>query len=74
MHNFMKPYDVTSTLTQLTGKSQISIEWFEVYAATRHAIIMSRINERSVHFGESEWTEDVDAAIPHRDYLWSRIR
>ena len=74
MPNFMKSDDVTSTFTELTGKSPISIEWFEVYAATRHAIIMSRINDRSVHFGESEWTEDVDAAIPHRDYLWSKIR
>ena len=74
MPNFMKSDDVTSTFTELTGKSPINIEWFEVYAATRHAIIMSRINDRSVHYGESEWTEDEAAAIPHRDYLWSKIR
>ena len=74
MPNFMTSSDVTSTFAELTDIIPKNIEWFEIYAATRHAIIMSRINDRSVHFGESEWTEDVDSAIPHRDYLWSRIR
>ena len=74
MPNFMMSSDVTSTFEELTGIIPENIEWFEIYAATRHAIIMSRINDRSVHFGESEWTKDVDSAIPHRDYLWSRIR
>ena len=74
MPQFMTSEDVTSKFTELTGITPKNIEWYEIYAATRHAIIMSRINDRSVHFGESEWTNDVDSAIPHRDYLWSRIR
>jgi aminoglycoside phosphotransferase (APT) family kinase protein len=74
MPNFMMSSDVTSKFEELTGIIPENIEWFEIYAATRHAIIMSRINDRSVHFGESEWTKDVDSSIPHRDYLWSRIR
>ena len=74
MPKFMTSRDVTSKFTDLTGIVPKNIDWFEIYAATRHAIIMSRINDRSVHFGESEWTDDVDSAIPHRDYLWSRIQ
>ncbi len=74
MPKFMTSRDVTSKFTKLTGIVPKNIDWFEIYAAPRHAIIMSRINDRSVHFGESEWTDDVDSSIPHRDYLWSRIQ
>ena len=37
-----------------------------VYASTRHAIIMSRIGRRGIHFGEAEMPADVDDLIPHR--------
>jgi hypothetical protein len=30
---------------------------------------MARIQARSVHFGQSEWTDDVDAPIIHRDQI-----
>jgi hypothetical protein len=30
---------------------------------------MARIHARRVHFGEVEWSEDVDAVIPHRETL-----
>ena len=60
MPKFMASMDVTSKFTELTGSVPKNIDWFEIYAATRHAIIMSRINDRSVHLvnlnGQTMWT------------------
>ncbi len=51
------------------------MHWFEVYDATRHAIIMSRITDRMVRFGDLDaWPDDVDEAIRHRDLLRAMIQ
>lgn len=73
MPEFMHPEKVSNHYSEITGKTPNDLLWFEIYAGMRHAIIMSRINDRSVHFGEAEWTDDVDSAIPHRDLLWSMM-
>ena len=43
-----------------------NLEFFEVYAALRHAIVMSRGHERSVGFGQAVWPDDPDEVIYHR--------
>ena len=53
----------------LTGHEPRDLRFYQVYAALRHAIIMSRIRARQVHFGEDEWPADADEAIPHRATL-----
>ena len=73
MPDFMHSEKVSNYYSQITGKTSNDLRWFEIYAGMRHAIIMSRINDRSVHFGETEWTDDVDSSIPHRDLLWSMM-
>ena len=73
MPQFMNSEKVSTYFTEITGKIPEDLLWFEIYAGMRHAIIMSRINDRSVHFGEAEWTDDVDSAIPHRNLLWSMM-
>ena len=73
MPKFMNSEKVSKIYEELTGEKPQDLRWFEIYAGMRHAIIMSRINDRSVRFGEAEWTEDVDSVIPHRDLLWSMM-
>ncbi len=66
---FMLADDVTSTYESLSGRTVDNLAWFEAYAALRHAVVMTRVTARSVHFGEAEWPNDIDAAIPHRAIL-----
>jgi len=72
--DFMKAETVKDIYKEQTGHTSKDLRWFMVYAGLRHAIIMSRINDRSVRFGQAIWTEDVDDAIPHSNLLWSMIR
>jgi aminoglycoside phosphotransferase (APT) family kinase protein len=66
MPDFLRRDDVIATYEARSGRTVQNFEWFEVYAALRHALVMVRVRERSVHFGEGEWSDDVDEAIPHR--------
>ena len=69
--DFMMPETVREIFRDQTGHLPQDLHWFMVYAGLRHAIIMSRINDRSVHFGQAAWTKDVDEVIPHRNLLWA---
>jgi aminoglycoside phosphotransferase (APT) family kinase protein len=71
--DFMRRDDVVATYCARSGSTVEDLHWFEVYAATRHAVIMSRIRDRSVRFGEATWPDDIDEAIPHRALLRSMI-
>jgi aminoglycoside phosphotransferase (APT) family kinase protein len=66
---FMLASDVTSTYEELSGRTVNNLAWFETYAALRHAVVMTRVTTRSVHFGEAEWPDDIDSVIPHRAVL-----
>lgn len=67
---FMQHDDMRRAYEQRSGKEVGSLHWFEVYAALRHAIIMSRIQDRMIHFGQRDgWPDDVDEVIPHRNLL-----
>jgi len=69
MPDFLCRDDVVATYEAVSGRAVNNLEWFEVYAALRHGMIMTRVIERSVHFGEAEWPDDLDAVIPHRHVL-----
>ena len=69
MPDFLRRDDVVTTYEAQSGRKVQNLEWFEVYAALRHAMIMARVTERSVHFGQAEWPDDLDAVIPHRHVL-----
>ena len=73
MPSFMRRADVAATYEARRGVRLRDLHWYEVFAATRHAIIMSRIRDRQVRFGEAEWPDDVDEAIPHRELLRSML-
>ncbi|MCP4038967.1 MAG: phosphotransferase family protein, partial [bacterium] len=58
-----------ATYQARTGKKIQHLDWYQVYAALRHAIVMARVHARSVHFGQAQWPEDIDSVIYHRPTL-----
>lgn len=61
--------DVAARYEQSSGIAPLDLGWFEVYAAYRHGVIMVRVHDRQVHFGEVQPVEDPDAAVMHRTRL-----
>ena len=70
---FLAADELARTYSDLTGHAVEDLRWYQTYAALRHSIIMSRINERMVHFGQGEAPEDPDDRIPHRATLEGMI-
>jgi aminoglycoside phosphotransferase (APT) family kinase protein len=66
MPDFLRSDDVATTYESLTGHSPRDLEFYVVYAALRHGIIMSRIQRRAIHFGEATMPEDPNDLITHR--------
>ena len=81
MPGFLHRDDVAATYEQRCGRAPRDLEFFMFYAALRHAIVMTRVTRRSIHFGEAEMPADPDDLIIHRPSLeemlagtyWSRI-
>jgi aminoglycoside phosphotransferase (APT) family kinase protein len=69
MPNLLRRDDVAATYESLTGHTPRDLDFYTMYAATRHGIIMSRIARRSIHFGEATAPQDVDDMISHRKIL-----
>ena len=67
--DFLRADDLAETYRSMTGHVVEDLRWYQTYGALRHAIIMSRISERMVIFGQSEPAEDPDDRIPHRATL-----
>ncbi|WP_137722979.1 phosphotransferase family protein [Prescottella subtropica] len=73
--------DVAGTYTDLTGHTPENLDFYTLYAALRHAIIMFRIQCRAVAFGQAEAPADPDDMILHRKTLeemlagtyWDRV-
>lgn len=63
---FLLADDIAESYGKITGHTVEDLRWYLVYGGLRHAIIMSRINERMVHFGQGEAPDDPDDRIPHR--------
>jgi len=68
--DFLQLPDAAERYERASGHRPRDLGWYYTYAALRHGIIMSRIQRRIVHFGQSEgWGDDPDDAIPHRKAL-----
>jgi len=67
--DFLRRDDVVAQYEALTGRQLRDLDFYCTYAATRHAIIMSRIGRRAIHFGEAEEPDDIDDLITHRAML-----
>jgi aminoglycoside phosphotransferase (APT) family kinase protein len=66
MPDFMRLDEVTAAYESFTGYTPKDLEFYTLYAALRHAIVMSRVAQRSVLFGEMEMPSDPDDMIMHR--------
>ena len=50
----MRPVDVARTYAEASGRPPLDLKWHIAYAAMRHGVIMRRVTERSIFFGEAE--------------------
>lgn len=73
MPGFMQRSDVVTTYTKRSGTEPRDLDFYEVYAALRHGIVMARVMLRSVHFGEAELPADPDQLVMHRPLLEEMI-
>ncbi|SNR88923.1 Predicted kinase, aminoglycoside phosphotransferase (APT) family [Streptosporangium subroseum] len=67
--DFMRREDVCRTYREITGYEPRDMEFYEMYAALRHGVIMARVWQRRVHFGEQPMPEDPDDLVLHRAAL-----
>lgn len=67
--DFMTEADVSATYEDLTGRKPVDLQWYGTYAAMRHGVIMRRVTERAVLFGQAVRPADPDEMIMHRDTL-----
>ncbi len=67
--DFLRLPEVAATYERVSGHAPRDLLWYYVYAALRHGIVMARIHRRTVHFGQTERTDDPDSVIPHRALL-----
>lgn len=61
--------DVERRYRELTGNTLRDMDFYLVYAALRHAIVMARIKRRMISFGEDEAPDDPDDYVMHRASL-----
>ncbi len=67
--DFFRPDDVVATYEKQSGHTVTDLDWYVVYAALRHGVVMSRVKRRMIHFGEEERPEDPDDFVMHRAAL-----
>ncbi len=73
MPHFMRREDVATTYESASGVAPHDLEFYELYAALRHAIVMARVTLRAIHFGESAMPDDTDELVLHRARLREMI-
>ncbi len=73
MPDFMRTADVVASYEAASGYTPHNLEWFMLYAALRHAIVMFRITRRQILFGEATMPENPDHAFIHHPTLAAMI-
>lgn len=66
---FMRRDDVCATYRELSGHTPRDMDFHETYAALRHGIVMARVWQRRIHFGEQPMPDDPDDLVLHRALL-----
>ena len=69
MPDFLRREDVAAQYEAATGHRPQNLDFYVIYAALRHAIIMFRIQARSIAFGQAQQPEDPDDMIMFRPTL-----
>ncbi|MFJ8137952.1 phosphotransferase family protein [Streptomyces sp. NPDC096013] len=71
---FFRRDRVEARYAELTGHTPRDMEFYTLYAALRHAIVMLRIAYRQVHFGEADIPADPDTLILHHGSLRAMVQ
>jgi aminoglycoside phosphotransferase (APT) family kinase protein len=69
MPHFMRLADVARAYERYADHTPRDLDFYTMYAALRHAIVMSRVARRQVLFGEITMPDDPDDMIMHRPTL-----
>ena len=69
MPNFMRRADVVRQYHELAGQPVDDVEYYEVFAALRFAIISIRTSVRAIAYGDMEQPADPEDLIMHRSLL-----
>ena len=69
MPHLFAPRAVAERYEALTGTQLGDLRWHIAYSAMRHGVIMRRVTERAVLFGEAIRPADIDDMIIHRATL-----
>jgi aminoglycoside phosphotransferase (APT) family kinase protein len=64
--DFLRRDEVARQYTERTGHEPRDLDWFVVYAATRHGSIMVRTMTRRIQFGEQPPPDDRQDLVMHR--------
>jgi aminoglycoside phosphotransferase (APT) family kinase protein len=67
--DFIRRSQVERLYSEFSGHELRDMDFYLLYAALRHAIVMARIKRRMVHFGEDEIPDDIDDYVMHRASL-----
>jgi aminoglycoside phosphotransferase (APT) family kinase protein len=67
--DFLRRADVERCYEELSAYTLRDMDFYLLYAALRHAIVMARIKRRMIHFGEDEVPPDIDDYVMHRASL-----
>ena len=73
MPHFMRTAEASAQYAALTGHEPIELQWYIMYAALRHAIVMFRITRRQILFGEAVMPENPDHAFIHHPTVTAMI-
>jgi aminoglycoside phosphotransferase (APT) family kinase protein len=71
--DFMRPGDVAAQYESLTGHAPVALDWFEVFAALRFAIVSVRTSTRGIAYGQMEQPDDPDDLVMFRALLDAMI-
>jgi len=69
MEGFLERDAMIAEYEELTGHTVRNLEWFEVFAALRFAIVSVRTTARGVAYGVQEWSGDPDDVVMFRGLL-----
>lgn len=64
--DFLRGDDVLARYRERSGTDIEDFDWYVVYAALRHGIVMSQVRRRMIHFGEETLPDDPDDMVMHR--------
>lgn len=72
--DFLRRDRIEARYADLTGHTPHDMDFFTLYAALRHAIVMLRIAYRQAHFGEVAVPADPDMLILHHGSLRAMVQ